>query len=83
MAAVSFFFEFKNKTTHHYSVLFDGNGGEPDKFTSKWGWYPSLYALAGEDLERMEAVTERSVGAIFTHLAFLKDLHYKLKNDNV
>tara|TARA_R110000787_G_scaffold18570_2_gene56713 strand:+ start:60 stop:305 length:246 start_codon:yes stop_codon:yes gene_type:complete len=78
-----FFFDFKNKTTEHYSVLFDGNGAEPDKFSAKWGWYPSLYALAGENYLKLDEVTAQSVGGVFTHLAFLKDLHYKLKNDNV
>ena len=78
-----FFFEFKNETTAHYEVLFDADGREPDAFSTKWGWYPSLYTLAGEDLQSMDKITEKSVGSIFTHLAYLKDLHYKLKNDNV
>ena len=78
-----FFFEFKENITAHYSILFDSNGAEPDPFAVKWGWYPSLYTLAGDDLQRMDALTEKSVGSIFTHLAFLKDLHYKLKDDNV
>ena len=80
---ILFFFEFKENTTSHYEVLFTTDGREPDKFSTKWGWYPSLYTLAGEDLQRMEAITEKSVGSIFTHLAYLKDLHYKLKDDNV
>ena len=83
MGAVSFFFEFKENITSHYEVLFAEGSGQADEFSNKWGWYPSLYALAGEDLQRMDAITEKSVGSIFTHLAYLKDLHYKLKNDNI
>ena len=78
-----FFFEFKERITAHYSVLFDSNGGEPDPFAVKWGWYPCLYTLASENFQQMDAITEKTVGAIFTHLSYLKDLHYKLKNDNV
>ena len=78
-----FFFEFKENTTAHYEVLFDGNGAEPDPFSVKWGWYPVLYTLSGENIQQMDAITEKSVGSIFTHLAYLKDLHYKLKDDNV
>ena len=80
---ILFFFEFKERTTAHYSILFNGNGAEPDPFSVKWGWYPCLYTLAKEDLQQMDAITEKSVGSIFTHLAYLKDLHFKLKNDNV
>ena len=83
LEAVSFFFEFKKRTTAHYEVLFTEGGSAPDRFSSKWGWHPTLYALSGENFNKMEEVTERSVGAVFTHLAFLKDLHYKLNNDNV
>ena len=78
-----FFFEFKENITSHYEVLFTTDGREPDEFSDKWGWYPSLYTLAGENLDNMDKVTEKSVGSIFTHLAYLKDLHNKLKNDNV
>ena len=37
----------------------------------------ALYQLANEDLLKMEEVTQLSIGLVFTHLAFLKDLSYK------
>jgi hypothetical protein len=40
-----------------------------------------IYALAGEDYGKMEAQTERTVGASFTHMAFLKDLRYKQEKE--
>lgn len=36
-----------------------------------------IYALANEDFGKMDQQTERTVGASFTHLAFLKDLRNK------
>tara|TARA_R100000805_G_scaffold8263_1_gene9706 strand:- start:176 stop:358 length:183 start_codon:yes stop_codon:yes gene_type:complete len=52
---------------------------EGDDFANKWGWYPALYALAGESFLAMDDVTRKTVGHVFTHLAFLKDLDYKRK----
>ena len=75
----AFFFDYKKRTTQHYEVLFDGGSGASDAFAEKWGWYSVLYALSGENVLKMDAVSDLSVGAVFTHLAFKKDLDYKMK----
>ena len=79
----AFFFEYKERIADHFAVLFDSQGGNGGEFAEKWGWYPILYDLAGENILAMDSVTKLSVGHVFTHLAFLKDLNFKRKNDNV
>jgi len=73
--------DYRARTTEHFGVLFDSNGGGGDAFYSKWEWYPALYSLAGEDVLKIDAVTRLTVGHVFTHLAFLKDLEYKRKQE--
>ena len=48
-------------------------------FVSDHNVAPVLHSLAGEDILRIEAVTKLTVGHVFTHLAFLKDLEFKRK----
>jgi hypothetical protein len=74
----AFFFDFKKRTAKHYEVLFDGGDRPSDSFAEKWNWYAVLYSLSGEDVLKMDAVSDLSVGAAFTHLAFKKDLDYKM-----
>ena len=40
-----------------------------------------IYALANEDFGKMEQQTERTVGACFLHMAFLKDLRHKQEQE--
>jgi hypothetical protein len=40
-----------------------------------------LYTLAGEDILQVEAVTRLTVGHVFTHLAFMKDLDIRRKQE--
>ena len=77
----AFFFEYKKEISQHFEVLFDSGDGEADEFSSKWGWYPVLYNLASEDILKMDKVSELSVRVVFTHLAYLKDLKYKIERD--
>ena len=80
VAGALLFFDYQKRTSDHFGVLFDSGGDEGgDDFGEKWGWYPVLYSLAGEDILRVEAVTKLTVGHVFTHLAFLKDLEFKRK----
>jgi hypothetical protein len=71
--------EYQSRLVRQYSVCF-GEGGEADELSAKWGWYPVLYALAGEQFLEMDAVTEKPITAVLGHLAFLKDLEH-VRND--
>jgi hypothetical protein len=71
--------DYRNRTAEHFAVLFDSKDEGGDEFANKWGWYPVLYSLAGEDYLQMDAVTASPIGHLFTHLAFLKDLDHKRK----
>ena len=72
-----FFLDFRKETSQRFASVFSGGTGEGGEFAAKWGWYPALYTLAGEDILQMDKVTELSVGHVLTHLAFLKDLHFQ------
>ncbi len=69
--------EYRKETTERFAVLFNSENAGGDEFATKWGWYPVLYTLAGEDILKMDAVTKLPVGHAFTHLAYLKDLNFK------
>ena len=73
--------DYRNRTTEDFGVLFNQHGDGGDPFYDKWEWYPALYSLAGEDVLKVDEVTRLTVGHVFTHLAFLKDLEYKRKQD--
>ncbi len=74
-----FFLDYRTQTAEHFAQIFGGDGGDGDEFASKWGWYPALYTLAGEDVLKMESVSSLPASAVFTHLAFLQDLSHKRK----
>jgi hypothetical protein len=74
--------DYRNQTTERFEVLFDSEGAGGDEFGAKWGWYPVLYALAGEDILKMDEVTKLPVGHAFTHLAYLKDLNFKREQEH-
>jgi hypothetical protein len=73
--------DYRAGITQHFGVLFDDESGASDPFYSKWQWYPALYSLAGEDVLKIDEVTRLTVGHVFTHLAFLKDLDYKRRTE--
>jgi hypothetical protein len=73
--------EYRTRTAEHFAVLFDSESDSSDPFYAKWGWYPALFSLAGEDVLKIDAVTRLTVGHVFTHLAFLKDLDYKRRTE--
>lgn len=78
-----FFFSYKKQTAEHFEAIFNEGSEGSDKFSERWGWYPLLYTLADEQLLKIDAVTEMGAKVVFSHLAFLKDLAFKQKNDNV
>lgn len=45
----------------------------------KWGWYASIYHLAGGDVLKMPEVERTEIGAALTILAYEQDLHTKDK----
>jgi hypothetical protein len=73
--------DYRTRTSSHFAVLFDSEGDGGDPFYEKWQWYPVLYTLAGEDILQVEAVTRLTVGHVFTHLAFMKDLDIRRKQE--
>ena len=77
-----FFLDYRAQTTERFAVLFASENSGGDEFAAKWGWYPVLYALAGEDVLKMDAVTKLPVGHCFTHLAYLKDLNFKREQES-
>ena len=76
----AFFLDFQKSTASRYAVLFAGGSGQSDPVGEKWGWYHLLYSLAGEDVLKMDAITELPVQVIFQHLSYLKD---RSANDHV
>ncbi len=78
----AFFFDFKKETTEHFAVLFSEGSGASDEFSERWSWYSTLYALSGESFLKMDEVSEKPAKVVFTHLAFLKDLKYKLEQES-
>jgi len=68
-----FFLDFQKSTASRYAVLFAGGGGQSDPVGEKWGWYHLLYSLSGEDILKMDSITELPVQVVFQHLSYLKD----------
>ena len=42
-------------------------------FGKKWGWYQSLFALAGGDITRFENITELNIHQCLLMLTFMKE----------
>jgi hypothetical protein len=72
--------DYTKRTTDNFAVLFAGRDGGTNLLYEKWGWYLSLWALSGEDITKMNAITELPIGVTLQHLAFLKDLEADRKN---
>ena len=69
--------EFRTRIIDNYDELF-GQGGNTSldavsNFSTKWGWYQSLYGLAQGDITRFEDITKLNFHSCFMMLAFLKD----------
>ena len=73
-----FFVEFKRRTHANYPQLFSERNEETyvtstSSFGAKWGWYSSMYSLAGEDITRFEQVEKLGINTCLTWLAFTKE----------
>ena len=69
--------EFRSRLVENYDELF-GQGGNTSldavsQFSTKWGWYNSIYGLAQGDITRYEDITKLGVHECFMMLSFMKD----------
>ena len=78
-SSVFFFAEFRDRLIKKYDELFGQKSNESldrvSNFGRKWGWYQSIYQLAGGDITRFENITELKVHKCFMMLAYMKDKH--------
>ena len=74
-----FFLSFRDKIVKIYDELFTGTGGEDREYSleagfgRKWGWYQSIYGLAGGDVLKLDSVTEIPLHKCLMWLAFEKE----------
>lgn len=74
--------EFRKRIIASYPVLFgeandegqdlNNEYSEQAQFAKHWGWYSSLYALAGGDFTKFDRVTELGLTSCLTYLTFEK-----------
>ena len=76
---LGFFLRFRDRVIDSFPSLFgDGNREESDLtsqggFGTKWGWYQSIYALAGKDVSRIDKVTKIPLHQCLIWLEFEKE----------
>ena len=73
-----FFVEFRSGLVKNYDELFGTRKTNTSldavsNFTTKWGWYNSIYGLAQGDITRYENITKLGVHECFMMLSFMKD----------
>ena len=75
-----FFLSFRDKIVETYPELFGGAvdtgrayASREESFGKKWGWYQSIYAIAGGDLLKFDEVTTTGIHKCLMWLAFEKD----------
>ena len=79
MSSMVFFLRFRDGVTESYSDLYtEKSDGGTDlsaqaNFGSKWGWYQSIYALAGGDVLKFDEVTQSPLFKCLTYLTFEKE----------
>ena len=78
IGSVFFFSEFRTRIIEAYDTLFsqseaNGNYSRAANFGVKWGWYSSIYGLAGGDVTRLQDITKLNVHECFTMLSFTKE----------
>ena len=72
------FLQFRERIIENYPSLFTGGGSEGPtsaeaSFGSKWGWYQSIYALAGGDVLKFGEVTKTNLGKCLMWMEFEKE----------
>ena len=69
--------EFRIGIVANYDELFGQGGGTSldavSQFSTKWGWYNSIYGLAQGDITRYENITKLGMHECFMMLSFMKD----------
>jgi len=72
-----FFLQFREGLCSEYTQLFESGESESTSaksgFAKKWGWYQSLYALAGSDITRFENITKLKLHECLLMLTFMKE----------
>ncbi len=70
---------FKRRTIEFYPEIFEKGDGEQsiagavESFGAKWGWYQSVFALAGGNIERFKHITKLKATECFLALSFIKE----------
>ena len=84
-----FFLSFRDEIVQAYDGLFSSSsgdagviGGAESAFAERYGWYQSLYALAGGDALRLGSVTNLQIHEALTWLQFEKEKN-KLESDRI
>ena len=79
MSAMVFFLRFRQGVVESYPELYteqSDTGGDLSaqaNFGAKWGWYQSIYGLAGGDVLKFDAVTELPIFKCLNFLTFDKE----------
>ena len=71
-----FFAKFNERLTELYPELYIGGGSnrqEVAEFGKKWGWYQSIYGIAGGDVFRFEKVNNLKLHKALLFLSFESD----------
>jgi hypothetical protein len=74
--------EFRDRLVENYNGLFTQTAGDIERgsytqgFSKKWGWYQSIYSLAGGDVFKVDKATRLNVNKAMMWLEFEKE-----KND--
>ena len=79
MSAMVFFLRFREGVTESYTELYtEQSDGGTDlsaqaNFGARWGWYQSIYALAGGDVLKFDQVTKLPLFQCLNFLTFEKE----------
>ena len=72
-----FFLHFRQRLVGSYAELFGEEEREGfstvSNFTSKYGWFNSLYAIADGDITKFEYITKLNVYECLTFLEYTKE----------
>ena len=78
LGSLFFFLQFRTGVIEAYDSLFqqssrDGDYSRAANFGEKWGWYSSIFSLAGGDVGKFEDITKLKIHQCFTFLSFTKE----------
>ena len=77
LSSVFFFVEFRDGIIASYDELFGGGGNgsldEISQFSTKWGWYQSIYSLSDGLITRFESITKLGLHECLQMLTFKKE----------